>query len=235
VPIATLLAFSGCLTVYQPMTSLQRPTAIDPREKNFEGTHLLIRCIPGDWADGSESQTLCQNMSTLFANQGAKVDIEVPGESLEGVDDEPIERRPKTQAPKTKPDLIMELTARRLANDNNPLNWIICYATLTLFPAITDVTFAQDVIVKDSDGFLLVRDSLQARFVRYFGIAVWAVNGLMDLIVRPKEEKMLGDAPKRDFSKDFHAHMSQLMLTARTREKVLHSFAADTYERVPGK
>lgn len=219
------LVASGCMTVYQPMSSLQRPTAIDPRERNFEGQRMLIRCIPGDWADSGESTLLCQNLSQLFTNQGAKVDIEVPGETLEGADDEPPAVRGRKPVAPGRPDLIVDLSARRLANDNTPLNWILCVATLTLFPAITDATFAQDVVIKDADGFLLASDSLQARFIRYFGVAVWAANGLMDLIVRSKEEKMLGDAPKRDFSRDFHEHMSQLALTATVRERVLRNFA----------
>jgi hypothetical protein len=229
--LAPLFTFSGCMTVYQPMMSLQRPVAVDPQDPNFKGQRLLVRCIPGEWADPGESQTLCQNVSTLFSNQGAKVDVEIPGETF-GEDDEheapAVRAAQKARAPPSRPDLIIELSARRLAYDNTGLNWFLCWATLTLIPAVTDVTFAQDVVVKDADGFLLVQDSLQARFIRYFGFGVWAINGLADLIVRSKEEKLLGDAPRRDFSHDFHEHLSQLALTATVRERVLHNFHADT-------
>jgi hypothetical protein len=223
--VSTLV--SGCVTVYQPLLALQRPVAIDPHQENFKGTRVLVRCIPGDWADGSESTTLCENVSELLSNQGAVVDVEVPGETLDQNDqNEQDSADPRARAvhPAGKPDLIMELTARRLHNDNSPLLWFLCVITGTLIPAITDATFAQDIAVRDSDGFLLVSESLQARFIRYFGLMTWAVNGLLDLIVRPKGEGLTGNNAKVDFSHDFHKHVSQLTFTAGMREKVLHNF-----------
>ncbi len=46
------LLLSGCVTVYEPLVSLQRPVVIDPEVGNFEGQHLLVRCIPGDYLRG---------------------------------------------------------------------------------------------------------------------------------------------------------------------------------------
>ncbi len=221
--VSTLV--SGCVTVYQPLLALQRPVAIDPHESNFKGTRLLVRCIPGDWADGSESTTLCENVSELLSNQGAIVDVEVPGETLDQNDQDPGDPAARPQHAPGKPDLIMELTARRLHNDNSVLLWVLCVVTGTLIPAITDATFAQDITVRDADGFMLVSESLQARFIRYFGLTTWAVNGLLDLIVRPKGEGLTGNNAKIDFSHDFHKHVSQLAFTAGMREKVLRNFA----------
>ena len=141
---------------------------VDPTAKNFDGMHLLVSCVPsGDGADFGESADLCNNMSALYQNQGAQVDIEIPDEEGGTVNrgDETAERSA------TKPDLIVELTARRIHSENSPILWFLCYASATLIPAITEATFAQDVSIRDSDGFLLVSDTLQARFIRYFGLA----------------------------------------------------------------
>jgi hypothetical protein len=225
--LAILLACSGCMTVYQPMMSLQRPVAIDPRERNFENVSVLVRCITSDAVDSSESNKLCQNTSQLLTNQGAKVTIEIPGETVEGEEDEPPALRGKPKPQATRPDLIVELSGTLVSNDNGPLNWIFCYLTLTLYPAITDATFEQQVVIKDPNGFLLAQDALQARFVRYFGLAVWAINGLADWLVRPKSERLTGDAPNRDFSKDFQGHISQLVMNAWARKQVLHNLEPD--------
>ncbi|MBL8957391.1 MAG: hypothetical protein JNK82_41845, partial [Myxococcaceae bacterium] len=69
--------------------------------------------------------------------------------------------------------------------------------------------------------------TLQARFIRYFGLAFWAVNGLLDLIVRPKGEGLIGNNHKTDFSRDFHGQMSQLAFHATMRAKVLKSFEGE--------
>jgi hypothetical protein len=42
--------------------------------------------------------------------------------------------------------------------------------------------------------------------------------------VRPSEEELTGEAPARDFSRDFYAQLSQLAFNARVRSDVLRSF-----------
>jgi len=222
-PLTFALISSACVTVYQPVAALQRPVTVDPSQKNFEGLNLLVRCVPsGDAADYGESEELCNNMSQLYSNQGAKVEIEIPDEEGGAGN-----RGDASDAEHQKPDLIMELRARRIHVDNSPILWMLCYASGTLIPSITEATFAQDVSIRDSDGFLLVSDTLQARFIRYFGLAFWAVNGLLDLIVRPKGEGLIGNNHKYDFSRDFHNQMSQLVFHATMREKVLRSFEGE--------
>ncbi len=222
-PLTLLVPLVGCVTVYQPVAALQRPVTVDPAAKNFDGVHLLVRCIPsGDGADHGESEDLCNNMNALYTNQGAKVDIEIPDEEGGGVT-----RAEGADAPTEKPDLIIELKARRIHSENSPILWFLCYASATLIPAITEATFAQEVSIRDADGFVLVNDTLQARFIRYFGLAYWAVNGLLDLIVRPKGEGLIGNNHKTDFSRDFHGQMSQLAFHATMRAKVLKSFEGE--------
>jgi len=216
-PLLLVLAFcaTGCVTVYQPLVSLQRPAVINPDHNNFEGLKLLLKCLPTDYTDSGDSEILCQNLRTLFDNQGAQVELEVPDSDV-----------PKPDEEAAKPDLIVELTSRQLHSENSALQWALCYASFTLIPAVTEATFAQDVILRDTDGFLLGQDSLQGRFVRYFGLGYWAINGLMDLIVRDKSEQLTGSAQKEEFSRDFYGQLSQLVFHARMKQLVLRNFDA---------
>lgn len=230
-PVLLLATASGCVTVYQPVTALQRPVTVDPSAPNFSGLRLLVRCLPAEGADQGESDELCQNMSALYTNQGAKVDVEVPDESgIGGVQrsaDDDDDARPGKKAPGPKPDLIIELKARLVHYENSAFLWALCVASATLIPGITEATFAQDVVIRDAEGFLLVSETLQARFIRYFGLAFWGINGLLDLIWRPKGEGLVGNNHKRDFSKDFHGQMSQLAFHAQMRSRILQSFAEE--------
>ncbi|MDY7226590.1 hypothetical protein [Hyalangium rubrum] len=205
---------SGCVTVYQPLVSLQRPVVVDPRVANFEGQRMLVRCIPGDYLQPDDAEQLCRNVRSLFANQGAEVEVEVPRAGRSTRDD---------QGGK-KPDLIIDLKARLVHEENSALLWALSGLTLTLVPAITESTFSQEITIRDSSGFLLASDTLQGRFVRYCGVGLWAVNGTLDLLVRSDEEDLTGDAPKKDFSKDFHGQLSQLAFNARMRSWVMRGF-----------
>ncbi|QRK05720.1 hypothetical protein JQX13_37070 [Archangium violaceum] len=206
---------SGCVTtVYQPLVSLQRPVIIDPQVANFEGQRFLLRCIPGDYLKLDEAQQLCQHLRTLFTTQGAQVDVQVQQGGMVGGDEEG----------EARPDLIIDLRARLLHEDNSTLLWILSGLTLTLVPAITESSFSQDVTIRDSSGFLLASDNLQGRFVRYSGFSVWAVNGVLDLLVRSEAEKLGGDRASRDFSRDFYGQLSQLAFNAHMRSVVMRGF-----------
>jgi len=213
--LLALLLLSGCVTtVYQPLVSLQRPVVVDPRIANFEGQRMLVRCIPGDYLQPDDAQQLCRNVRSLFTKQGAQVEVEVPRAGLSA--------RGEQEGP--KPDLIIHLKARLVHEENSALLWTLSGLTLTLVPAITEFTFAQDVTILDSSGFQLASDTLQGRFVRYTGVGLWAVNSVLDLFVRSDEEELTGDAPKKDFSRDFHAQLSQLAFNARMRSWVMRGF-----------
>lgn len=221
---------SSCVTVYQPVTSLQRPTVIDPASPNFKDMNIRVRCVPDaqGGADTGESEDLCRNMSALLSNQGAHVQTEVPEDADKPPqisENEEDESAAKDKKPRdTQPDLTIEIKSRKLHNDNSPWLWALCYLTLTLSPAITEATFAQDIVISDAEGFVLLSETLQARFIRYFGFAYWGINALMDLF-RPKGEELIGNNHRRDFSRDFHRQISQLTFNATMRERVLHSFA----------
>jgi hypothetical protein len=205
---------SGCVTVYQPLVSLQRPVVVDPQLANFEGQRMLVRCIPSDYLQPNDALQLCRNVRALFTNQGAQVETDVPRPGLSARDEQ--------GGPKA--DLIIDLKARLVHEERSALLGVVSGLTLTLVPAISEFTFAQEVTIRDSSGFQLASDTLQGRFVRYTGIGIWAVNSALDLLVRPDEEELTGDAAKKDFSRDFHRQLSQLAFNARMRSLVMRGF-----------
>lgn len=202
----TLIALgllSGCVTVYQPLQTLQRPVVVDTEQANFEGLRVQVRCPPGQFSKGGDAQRLCRKVQHAFTNQGALTE-------------------PGTAA--TKPDLIIDLESRLLNFETDRLMSVLCVLSLTLIPWVSDTSIASDVTIRDGDGFVLASDSLHARFVNYFGLAVWASNALIDLIFREPEERLTGNAPKEEISRDFYSQISQLALHARTRALVLRHF-----------
>ncbi len=72
--LATMLVtLSGCITVYQPMSGLHDPVAIDPGQANFTGVSVSVLCAPGPDLRRRNAQRLCARLSQLFENQGATV------------------------------------------------------------------------------------------------------------------------------------------------------------------
>jgi hypothetical protein len=213
-----LLAFAlfGCVTTtYQPLVSLQRPIVVDPHVANFEGLRMLVRCVPGEALAPSDAELLCRRLRSLFQNQGAEVEVDVPRGGVSA----------RAEEAGSKPHLIVDLKARALHEQDSKLLWILSALTLTLVPAVTEYTFAQDVTIRDTEGFVLATDSLQGRFVRYFGFGVWAVNGALDLVVRSEPEQLTGDGAQKEFSRDFYGQLSQLAFNAHMRSVVLRGFA----------
>jgi hypothetical protein len=206
---------SGCgVTVYQPLSSLQRPAIVDPQIANFEDMRLLVRCVPGDYLKARDAELLCRKVGALFRNQGAKVETDVPRNG----------RSSRSLEEGAQPDLIVDLSSRLLHKESSGPLWALTVISFTLIPAFTEYSVAQDVTIRDTSGFLLASDSLKARFIEYFGAGIWGVNWALDALVRPSEEELTGDAPARDFSRDFYAQLSQLAFNARVRSDVLRSF-----------
>jgi hypothetical protein len=194
----------ACVTIYQPLVSLQRPVAVNPQLTNFTGLSMRVRCNVSDMLNKPDAERLCQRVSQLFEVQGAKVSV---AEEVEGEDDK--------AAP---PDLFLELSARKLNYENSTLLWMLNFLTLTVFPAITEYTMAQDVVVRDAQGFLLAQETYQARFIRYFGVGFWFVNWTLDRTVRESNEELAGSAKNgQEFSRDMYGQLSQLVFNARSR------------------
>jgi hypothetical protein len=212
---ALTLLLSGCVTVYQPMAALQRPVVIDTKVANFEGLRLFVNCHTSDYLDRTGAQILCRKVSTLLANQGAAVRTNIElgedeGETADGV-----------AVTKDNADLTIDLNARLLHIERNAILWVISVCSLTLLPAISEYTFAQDVTIRDASGFLLASESLKARFVRHFGGGYWVLNWLLDKTVREESERLSGNAQSEEFSRDFYGQMSQMVFNARARLAVL--------------
>ena len=205
---------SGCVTVYQPLVSLQRPVPIDPQLANFQGQRFLIRCVSGEYLVPADAQRVCTKVRSLFSVQGAEVALEVPSE---GSPASAVQLEPR-------PDLVIELRSRLLHRENSKLLWILSATTFTLVPTIAEYTFAQEVTIRDSAGFVLASDSLQGRFVKYFGLGVWAVNRVADFLVRAEDEKLTGNQAPQEFTRDFYRQISQLTFDAHMRSLVLRGF-----------
>jgi hypothetical protein len=200
---SALLLLSGCITVYQPLQTLQRPVVVELDKDNFDGVRVAVRCQAGSDITKGESKRLCQKVERVLANQGAVI---------------------ATAETTQKPDLIVELESRVLHHEVDTLMSLLFGVSLTLIPAVTDTSLSEEVTIRDGDGFVLARDSFQARFVTYMSSVVWAVNGLLDLLVRPPEERLTGKSQQAVVSQDFYSHLSQLAFHARMRALVLQGF-----------
>ena len=202
---------SACVTVYQPLSNLHRPVVVDTQVANFEGMNLTFHCIPKDFLNASGAKLLCRKVSTLFTNQGAKVHTITTVGADVLMDDEP--------APPA--DLTIEIRARRLHDQKNPVLYVLHAVSFSLIPAIQEYTFVQEVEIRDDSNFLLVSDSMTGRFVRYMGAGAWVGNKVLDWTIREEEDKLTGDRAKEDFSKDFYGQLSQMVFNAKMRRQVL--------------
>lgn len=209
---------TGCVRIYQPMSGLHRPVVVDPTLANFQDLRLAVHCVPEDLLNPADAAALCQKVETLFENQGA----EVTTAGMDSVDDTGQEEEgtaPADDAPTT--DLTLELRAHRVHQANNLLSWALCIGTFTLVPAVTESTFAQDVVIRDGTGFLLVSDSLEGRLVLRFGAGTWVANKLLDLAWRDDADKLTGDAFNHDLSTDLYRQLSQMMFNAEMQWQIL--------------
>jgi hypothetical protein len=210
------LAMTGCVTVYQPLVGLQRPIAVDPQSpENFTATRVLVRCHP---ADGVEADVLCRNLRSSLSKQGAQVTTEVV---------RPSGKIAASAQSDTPPQFVIDVTSKLVHHKDEPLLQVLNILSLTLVPAITETTYGQEFRIRDAQGFVLAQQSYQERFVQSFGLGVWALNGLIDLLIRPKSEQVTGDGYKEEFTRDLHGHLAQLLHNAKVRARVMNSFAAE--------
>ena len=222
---------TGCVQLYHPMSGMHRPVVVNTQAPNFQDLHLTVYCVPGGMLTGAESRVLCDNVSRLFENQGAQVNTVTSVRQLQGdafggriSDSEGEDAAPPTT------DLILELRSRLVHKSNDPILWALCISTFTLVPAVTESTFAQDVTIRDGNGFLLHTDSLQGRLVRRFGVTAWAGTKLVDRFWRDDSEKLGGDAANRDLSKDLYGQLSQLVFNAKMQWQVLEQAEGSTWK-----
>lgn len=223
-PLVALLflLLSGCtVRVYQPLAGFHRPVVVDPQMPNFVDTRLALHCIPGNGLSPGAAATLCQRVRTLFENQGALVESQLgfgPPDPLEpSAEPTPKEARPI--------QLTVELRARNVHEAYHPLSWVLSVATLTLLPGVWEATFAQDIVIRDQTGFLLVTDSLEGRLVSRFGVGIWAGNALAN-VWRDEPDKIRKDSASADLSADLYRQLSQVVFNARMHAVVLSDAAS---------
>jgi hypothetical protein len=219
---AMAVAMTGCVTVYQPLVGLQRPIAVDPQSPtNFANTRVLLRCHPSDavWPD-----ELCRNLRSSLSKQGATVTTEVVRPSPRAAPAAPSE---------TPAQFIIDITSKLIHASGDTILSLLNIVSFTIVPAVTEETFGQEISIRDGQGFILAQQSFQERFVKSFGIGVWALNGLIDLLIRPKSEQVTGDGYKQDFTRDLHGHLAQLLYNAKVRARVMKSFAPEASTEKP--
>ncbi len=137
-----VVALMGCVNVYQPISGLQRPVAIDMGYANFEGLRVTLQCVPGEVLDRKDSRKLCRHLGALFTNQGAEVEQKV------GRETGPLAA------------LNIEISSRVVQQEITRFLW---------WRIRHDYIFAQRVVVRDETGFMLAQETLQGRFRRRFG------------------------------------------------------------------
>lgn len=221
--LALSWAASGCTVhVYQPLSGLHDPVLVDPRAPNLTDVSLHVVCVPGDYLDNMDARRLCDRVGKLFEIQGARVTTATnrPLREPELGDDEGAELTAQAATEPTT-HLVVELRSDELHTTNNTLSWALCLATLTLAPAYSESTFAQEVVIRDGTGFLLARDRLEGRIVRSFGLGPWVGNKVADWAWREKEDELSGKAANADLSADLYGQLSQLVFNARMRARVL--------------
>lgn len=215
--IGLVLLATGCVHSYQPLSGLHRPVVVDIEAANFPDLRLTVVCPPDELVSADEAEMLCDRVSKLFQNQGATVTTSAGGRPVTDALTEDIETA-AVAAPTT--DLVLELRSRETHSRNSPLAWMMCIGSATLIPMVNESSFAQDVVIRDGTGFLLVSDRLEGRLVRTVGVTNWAGNKLLDL-VRKDEDKSKDDAVHAALSADLYGQLSQLVFNATMRWRVL--------------
>ncbi len=187
--IAGLFALGavGCSSmVYRPLSGLHRPVAINIDYANFADLSLTITCLPGPALSATESQTLCRKLQQLFENQGA----EVFTKTSQGRQDDALDGPGETKVPKRETALELVLSARIVQQKEG---------SFLFWTWITDYTLAQDIVIRDASGFLLIKDTLTGRFSR----------------------RLKFTDETEAFSPDFYGQLSQLAFNAKMRRQVL--------------
>jgi hypothetical protein len=219
---------SGCIVrVYQPLSGLHAPVVVDPQAENLSDVRLAVTCLSGDFLSRQETLGLCRKMEALFEIQGAEVTLVDSGSAFSQSDEVSASSESDVEAvARPRTDLSLELRSREIHKSVNPLSWVLSIGTFTVLPAVSDSTFAQDVVIRDETGFLLVSDSLQGRVIRRFGVGSWLGNAIADL-GREKEAKLSAGSAERDLSQDLYGQISQLVFNAKIQWRVLTESAPE--------
>ena len=225
-----LLAAPACVRVYHPLRGLADPVVVDTTRPNLDDARISVHCIPGGMLSVGQANQLCRKVQTLFENQGAEVstvtdayrrpdDPFAAPDAAGDDDDDPGDEEDEEDDRRT--ELTLEIRAEQVHRDDHALSWVAWTLTATLAPGVTERTFAQEVTVRDPDGFLLATRTLEGRTVRRSGAGVWLGNKLADWWWREDDDKLTAENMDRDLSHDLYGHMSQLVFDAKLKQQVL--------------
>jgi hypothetical protein len=211
----------GCVHTYQPISGLHGPVVVDTSVENFPDLALEVVCNPGKDLSRGEARRLCEHVGTLFRNQGAQVTTRIGGEPAMEELDTPWEESSETGSLAPEVDLRLELTSRQVHQSHDLVTRVLFALTASLVPAVTEYSFALDVVVQDGSGFLLAADTLEGRIVRRIGVGVWGVNKVMDRFAREPEDIVLDDSAYKELSEDLYGQLSQMVFNAGLQWRVL--------------
>ena len=204
---------SGCVTLYEPMGSLQRPTLLNPADPTFAGSRILLRCLPGEDLPAGDAEKVCRNLSQSLRNQGADTETIVPRALDEG--------QGRLAFDGVGADFTIEVGSKTEHRYDHPALAIFTVFTFTAIPSVEEETYAQEITVRGKNQVVLASDTMRARFVTYTGCLVWSINWLLDTAFRDDDDDLTGDIGKQTFSRDFYRQVSQLAWNARVRSDVL--------------
>jgi hypothetical protein len=213
VVVLAIVGSSSCVTIYEPMGALQRPTLLNPADETFAGSRILLRCVPGPDLPPGDAEKVCRNLSQALRSQGADTETVVPRALDEG--------QGRLAFDGVGADFTIEVSSRTEHHYDYPALAIFTVFTLTAIPAIEEETYAQEITVRGKNQVVLASDTLRARFVTYTGCLVWSINWLLDLGFRDDDNDLTGDIGQKTFSRDFYRQVSQLAWNARVRSDVL--------------
>ena len=213
VSVGVIVGCSSCVTIYEPMGSLQRPTLLNPADETFAGSRILLRCVPGADLPPGDAEKVCRNLSQVMRSQGADTETSVPRALDDG--------QGRLAFDGVGADFTIEVSSRTEHHYDHPAMFIFMVLTGTAIPAIEEETYAQQITVRGKNQVVLASDTLRSRFVTYTGCLVWSINWLLDLGFRDDDNDLTGAIGQQTFSRDFYRQVSQLAWNARVRSDVL--------------
>jgi hypothetical protein len=202
-----------CEVAYHPLQGLHDPVVVDPTQRNFEGLQLLVHC-PAQPLQAGDAERLCRRATDLFENQGATVSSvtsdTVRPDPFAGTDEE-----------QPRPDLTLQLRSRREPPSNQTLNLALAVVTFTFVPIVREEIFAIDLAVRDREGFLLLEDTLRGRIVQRVGLGAILVNGAVDQLFRPRDQRHNAENAEKELSADVYGQLSQRLFNAQVRARMI--------------
>jgi hypothetical protein len=211
---AFIVVETGCaVTLYQPMGTLQRPTAVNIDDPNFEDARVLVRCLPSDGFPAPDAEKACRQIARSLQQQGAETETIVPRNVDEGLPADAFDGRGA--------ELTVEVSSRTEHSQAWPLLSAASCVTLTAVPDVYESTFVQDVTIRARNQTVLAEETYRARLITYTGCLVWSVNGILDWAFRDDQNDLTSDGGNKAYSRDLYRQIAQLAYNARVRSDLL--------------